>query len=292
MKKNYKSVLLLVSLIFLLLFYLFHSELLVKEILSYSSLFFKNVFPTSFVFLLLSYLLMENNLFFYLQKIIKQKSFYFFIISLISGYPAGIIYIKEALSKKEISNEEANNYTLFSHFPNPIFVLYHCKKLFSNTIIPIIFYGIIILSQFIVFIVVSKKTKTEIQPKKTNTSFTTSFQSSLFKTASILLIIYGTSIFFYLLSCMILKHLIVPNYLYVFINGTLDLTKGIITSSILNNIKIQGIFLYYFIVFGSIPIHLQIKSILSDTSISYHLFLKGRILSFLLCSGFWVWIID
>lgn len=292
MKKNYKSILLLVSLLFLFFFYLFHSELLVKETISYSTLFFHNIFPTSFIFILLSYLLIENNLFFYLQKIMKRKALYFYLVSLISGYPAGMIYLKEALINHEVTIKEANQYSMFSHFPNPIFVLYHCNKLFSHSIYSIIFYGIIITSQLIIYLMIPKEKSNHFRATKANNSFTASFQKVLLKTMSVLLIIYGTSIFFDLISCIFLNYFTLPNYLYVWLNGTFDLTKGIMTSSILKSKKLQGILLYYFIVFGSIPIHIQIKSILTDTSISYRSFLKGRIIAFLLCSGCWIWIIN
>lgn len=286
MKKNYKSILLLVSLLLLLILYFTHSNLIVKEIISYSNLFFYNIFPTSFIFLLLSCLLIENNLFYYIQKIIKNPGLYFFLVSLISGYPTGAIFLKDALQKKEIDRIDANRYIMFSHFPNPLFIMFHLNKLFPKTQIPFLFYGIIILSNSILFFITKK------QEKKDSISYyvsrPNSFQKSLFQAFSTLLLIYGTSIFFYLLSIIILYYIPLQNYLYVWLYGTFDLTKGIMMSNIISNPTIQGLFLFYFIVFGSLPIHMQIKSILSDTSISYKYFLKGRIISFTICSFLWL----
>ena len=282
MKKNYKSILLLVSLLFFFILFFLYSQMVVEEILFYTKLFYFKVFPTSFLFLLLSYLLIENHLFYYLEPYFPNHGLYFFIISLISGYPAGIISVKEAYSRGEICLEEANQMIQFSHFPNPLFVIYQCQLLFSNPFMPYLFYGIIILSQFIIYLFIPKK-----RGSITSSNSLSSFQISLTKTMKTLLLIYGTSIFFYLISTFFTHSFSFTSIIYVFISGVFDLTNGIYSSMILSSTSIQIILLYFFIVFGSIPIHLQIKSILSDTSISYYSFLKGRILSFLLCVLLW-----
>ena len=282
MTKNCKSILLLVSLFSLLLLFLSHSEMVVDEIISYTRLFYFNVFPTSFLFLLISYLLIENHLFFYLQHFLPNKNLYFFILSILSGYPAGAIYIKESYIRGEIDLEEANQFIRFAHAPNPLFVIYHCHQLFKDSFMPYLFYGIILISQFILYLFTPKK-KSFFSSSVSSVSFSQTFQNAFMKTVHTILIIYGTSVFFYILSSFLTHYFSFSNTLYVFLCGVFDIMNGIHSSYIIQNLYLRMILLYFFIVFGSIPIHIQIKSILADTSISYHSFIKGRFISLLLC---------
>ena len=289
MKKNYKSILLLVSLCSLFLYALFHTEMIVMETIQYLSIFLTKLFPTSFLFLLLSSLIMEYQLAYYIQKILHKNSLpmYFFGMSLLSGFPSGAIFIRDFLHKGVITVEDANRYVRFAHFPNPLFVLHMVYTVFLNHFTTLIFYGFLILSNFILYLFSSKGPSYSIL-NTTPEDFSKCFTNCLFKTIRVLITIFGTSIFFYLISCIIKTHFTLPPILYVFINGLFDLTNGVISTSLLSNTFLQGIFLFFFISFGSLPIHMQVKSILSDTSISYSSFLNGRIISFLICSLLWL----
>ena len=101
------------------------------------------------------------------------------------------------------------------------------------------------------------------------------------KTLKIIILIYGTSIFFYLISIIILNYLNTKK-LYIIINILFDLTKGIQTTSLITNQTIKDLIIILLLTISPLNINIQIKSILSDTNIKYKNFIKGRITSFIL----------
>ena len=277
MKKTYKTILLLVSLIILLIFYLINSKYIIKCFLEYTDLFYKKLFPVSFIFFVVSSILLEYKVLDIIP--ININSMYIYILSLISGFPSGSKYIKELLDNNSISYEEAHSLILFSHFPNPLFILGSVNSLLNrNTCFKLLIS--ILLSNFII-LVFTKKYK-----KKHNTiiypdNFSKVLKSSIYKSIKTIILIYGTSIFFYLISSIITKYISFNPYLYILISGIFDLTKGVFSTSIINNTIIREIFILIFIVFGSLSIHMQVKSILEDTSL-YKSFFKGRIIGTIL----------
>lgn len=284
MKENCKRILLLVILFGLLFYTFFHTLEVVDAFLSYSQLFLLKVFPTSFLFLTFSSLLMEVKFFSFVP--IKHSSVYFLLHSLLSGFPAGCICVREALEKNTISKEEANQMILFTHFPNPLFVLYTVSTLFPNTKIFFVFYGILILSNtWMIFFVKSKRI---LREGLSSVDLSSSLNRSIHKSMETILLIYGVSILFYLISFVLTNLFSFHSFFYVFLMGFFDLTNGVFSTSIISSIFLRGIYLFFFLSFGSLSIHLQIKSILSDTSISYVSFVKGRILSFLTCCILWI----
>ena len=134
MKKKYKNILILVILLSLLIINFISIDTIIIKIIDYTILFFKKIFPVSFIFLTLSNLLIEYNLIQILQRLFRIKSpyIYVFILSLISGFPSGAIYIKELLEKEIISINDANKLIMFSHFPNPLFVINSIENSYKN----------------------------------------------------------------------------------------------------------------------------------------------------------------
>ena len=59
MKENYKNRLILVTLILMLIFYLFNSQYILNNIIDYSKLFLTKLFPVSFIFFIISSLLVD-----------------------------------------------------------------------------------------------------------------------------------------------------------------------------------------------------------------------------------------
>ena len=289
MKENRKIILLLVSLCCFFGYTLFHNEMVVNEVLYYTNLFIHKLFPTSFLFLVLSFLLIDYQFVFFLQKFLHMNSvyFYFFIMSFLSGFPTGAVYVKEAYLQGIISREDANRIIRFAHFPNPLFVLFTVSEAFNSQRTALILYSIIFFSNFILFIIYQRKRKISVS-NSLPLDFSQELSSSIMKSFKIIILIYGTSLFFYLISSFIRKYTISSSFLYVFVSGLFDLTNGVVSSSILTSTFLQGCLLFFFIGFGSISIHFQIKSILSDTSISYHSFLIGRIYSLLICLFLWI----
>ncbi len=274
MKKTYKTIILLVSLITILIMYFINSEYIIKCILEYTKLFYIKLFPSSFIFFIISTILIEYKVLDYLP--ININSIYIFLLSFISGFPSGSKYTKELLDNKSISNEEANNLLLFSHFPNPLFVLGSISTILNKSITIKLLISII-LSNFIILLSTKKYKKINNYNTVSPNNFSIVLTNSIFKSIKTIILIYGSSIFFYLIVCIITKYIYFNPYFYILINGLFDLTKGIFSTTIINNIYIRSIFILIFISFGSISIHIQTKSILLDTSL-YKSFLKGRII--------------
>ena len=277
MKKTYKFIFTLVILITLLLAYLINSKYIIKCFLEYNNLFYTKLFPVTFIFYTLSTLLIEYNILNIIP--ININSIYIFLLSLISGFPSGSKYTKELLDNNIISYEEASNLLLFSHFPNPLFIIGSISLILNKTICFIVLISII-LSNLIILLSTKKYIK-----KYTNTVYPNSFSKvltiSIYKSIKTIILIYGTSIFFYLISCIITRYISFNPYIYILISGVFDLTKGVFSTTIINNSIIKAIIILIFISFGSISIHMQVKSILEDTLL-YKSFIKGRIIGTIL----------
>lgn len=280
MKKIYINGLILVILCFILSYTIINTNMVVNVVLDYSKLFLIRLFPVSFLFFIFSSLLMDYQLNQVVQKIFKINSvyFYFFFISLISGFPAGAFLIKEGLDRGIIDSDDANKIIMYVHFPNPLFILNSVFLVTKNLYYTLFILFSIIISNFIIFIFIKKKNKSHYDTISFPNDFSSSLKRSINKAFNVILIIYGTSLFFYLIA-HILSFSISNSYFYVFINGLFDLTKGVYTSSIISNCFIRSIFILFFVSFGSLSIHFQVKSILSDTCVSYKKYLIGRIIS-------------
>lgn len=160
MNKTFKRFLTLLFLIIFLILYLLNSTIIPTSIIDYSIIFFKRLFPVSFIFFIFSSLLIDYGLIELLSSFFKLNStkFYIFTMSLISGFPSGAKYIEELLSKEMITKEEANNYITFAHFPNPLFVLGTVASCTSKNIATKILLSIII-SNFIISLIFNQKEK-------------------------------------------------------------------------------------------------------------------------------------
>ena len=279
MKKTYKTIILLVSLITLLVTFFINSKYIIKCFLEYNELFYTKLFPVSFIFFTFSTLLIEYKALDIIP--ININSIYIYLLSLISGFPSGAKYTKELLENNNITKEEASNLLLFSHFPNPLFILGSINTILNRNICIKILFSII-LSNFIILLF-TKKYKKEKKRITYPKNFSYILKNSIYQSIKTIILIYGTSIFFYLISSIITKYFSFNPYFYVFISGIFDLTKGVFSTTIINNSIIRSLFILLFVSFGSISIHMQVKSILEDTSL-YKSFIKGRIIGTILAS--------
>ena len=277
MTKNIKRLLVLTLLFTLLILYIKESNLIIKEFLSYTNLFITKLLPSVFIIYILSDLLINYGIINLLNKITKYPTtIYILLISLLSGFPSGPKTIKNLNEQKYISEEESNKLIKSTHFPNPIFTFSTISLITKN--INIIYISII-LSNLIILI--KNKPKSNNLPNIKEKDFTTTLSNSIIKTLKIIILIYGTSIFFYLISIIILNYLNTKK-LYIIINILFDLTKGIQTTSLITNQTIKDLIIILLLTISPLNINIQIKSILSDTNIKYKNFIKGRITSFIL----------
>ena len=110
-----------------------------------------------------------------------------------------------------------------------------------------------------------------------NEGFGTMLSNSIKKAMNTQLLILGSVSIFFLLN-----RIINPQNI-AFISGFLEISQGLNSLiSLPNTFLLKKLLATFFISFGGLSIHLQIKGILSETDLSYFEFLKGRILQTIL----------
>lgn len=280
MKKTYRSILIIVTLIILLILYVVNSQVIISSIIDYSILFLTKLFPVSLLFFIFSSLLIDYGLIQLIQYYlnINTSSLYVLIISMISGFPSGAKYTKELLDAELISKDDANKIIMYSHFPNPLFVLGSVQLVLKDKILCTKLLIAIILSNFIIYLFSKKSTKKVSNNFSVPSDFSTALGKAVSNSFNTLLLIYGTSLFFYLIATIITQYIVLDSNLFILLNGFFDLTKGVFSTTLINDTFYRAVYILLFISFGGLSIHMQVKSILADTPIKYRYFIKGRII--------------
>ena len=287
MKKNKKSNVILIILICLMILYIINSTLITKHILIYTKLFLEKLFPASFLFFTFSSLLIEYNIIEKISKTLKINgaNFYVVAMSLISGFPSGSKYTKDLLEKNLITEKSANYLIKFTHFPNPIFILGPVSLLFPNKTYALKILVCIIIANFIIAITTYQKEKNTLPlQRKENISFAKILPKAVISSIKTIIIIYGTSVFFYLIITIINHYIKLPIKEYILMNGFFDLTNGTFLTSLITNPTTRALYIIFFFCFGGISVHMQTKSIIADTKIKYKNFLIARIFQTIIAS--------
>lgn len=292
MKKKYKNYIIIITILILMITSLVNSKYLIYQVLEYTNLFITKLFPATFIFFILSSLLINYGFIELISKIlhINGASFYVILMSMISGFPSGSKYIKELLDNNKIDISTANYLISFTHFPNPLFVLGTVNIIIKSTHLSYLILISIILSNLIIGIILKKKSKSKIPPtvKTEYNSFSNYLTKAINSSIKTIILIYGTSLFFFLISVYIIKYLNAPPIINVLINGFFDLTKGVASAATINNNILKCILIITFISFGGISINMQVKSIIENTNISYKNFLIGRIYQVIISNAIFI----
>lgn len=283
MKKTYQRIIIITFLLTLLILYTINSTLVIKSILDYTNLFITKLFPTNFVFFMLSTILIDQGLIELINNKLKLNGsiFYVTIMSILSGIPSGSKYTKDLLEKDLISTKTANYLLAFTHFPNPMFVLNTVTILLNKTIALKILISLILSNLIIALIFKPSKKEVITINDSPSKDFSESLSKAIIDSLKVILIIYGTSVFFYLITVIINKYLTLNVLSHVLLNGIFDLTKGLFSISLLSNKLLKSLLIIIFFSFGSLSIHIQIKSIITNTSLKYKYFILGRLLQIL-----------
>lgn len=281
MKKTYSTNLILFFLITILTLCIINSSLITSSILDYTDLFLTKLFPTSFLLLTLSSLLINFGLIETISHLTKKNSASFYIItmSLFCGFPSGPKHIADLYSKKYLSKESATSLLTFTHFPNLLFILGPVSVILDNPKFSYFLLLSIIISNIITALIFKTKNENSNHPQNKELPFSKALTIAITSSLKTQILIYGTSLFFYLVCLLITKTISLKPIFFVIVNGLFDLTKGIFTTPILSNNILSTYLILLFISFGSISIHIQIKSILTDAHLPYKPFLIGRIVS-------------
>jgi len=287
MKRNYKSVFLVIFLITLLILYLLNSTLVVRSILEYTNLFITKLFPVSFLFYIFSSLLIDYGFVEIITNTfhLNGSIIYVVIMSIISGFPSGAKYTKELFEKNLLSEKRANHLLIFTHFPNPLFILGSVSSVIKDSKTTIMVLIILILSNLIIgFFTKPKEKEIFFISQRKSIDFSKALSNAIYVSFKTLVIIYGTSIFFYLITVVFNHYITLAPFPYVLLNGLFDITKGIFSTPLIHSFFVRTLLIISFLSFGGISIHFQVKSIISDTSLQYKNFLLGRILQVLLAN--------
>ena len=280
MKNNYKDYLIITISLLFLYFSIINNKLINTSILSSVNLWISKVFPSLFPMILINNILIDYNFPYYITKLFKKNGlkYYVLILSLFSGSPSNAIIIKELFQNNTINETDANKLLTYTFFSNPIFLVTMLSLLFELKIV----WKIIIISYISNFIIsfFFKINPSNIKQSKNKKH---SISNSINKTMYTLIMVLGTIVFYILFSTFIITLFKINNINSLFIKGFLELTQGLNELQIINiNLFLKQLIALIFITFGGLSIHAQIKSILSDTNLSYKHFLYGRFLSIII----------
>ena len=270
-------------------FFIFKNNLLIQNsILTSCQLFITKLFPSLFPMMILADLflyfdlpyLFEKKLGYFFQNVlhISTNGLFIFLISLFSGTPTNIYTLKNLYLAKEITKKEAEHLLNFIFFSNPLFLYTMLNLIFPNDLKTTF---ILLFLPYFINLLIGMISTIEVK-KEQNLIFKFSKESlgsylskSINKAMNTLLLILGCVCLFHLLDSFI------NPWHWPLITGTLEISSGL--KSLINtplSFEIKKILAYFFISFGGLSIHLQVKGILSDTDISYFSFFKGRLLEF------------
>ena len=288
---------LLKFLLIVMFLYIFIYSKTVKETIIFGiHLWLNTLIPSIFPFLLISKLLVRYNILhiinnilgIYLEKIYKisKKSSFVVLLSIITGFPSGSIYIKELLEKKQISVIEANKLITFTSFSNPLFVISVIgETLLNNKRFGIIIYIIHLITGLLVGLLFKSDTRNnniEIVDNS-NDSFIKNLIDSLNESFYILINMLGIILFF-LIIVSIINSFFPNNTITLLIKGIIEITTGVISISKSSlNIRLKASLMGFIISFNGLSIHYQVKNIIDKTKINYKFFLIARIIHSTLC---------
>ncbi len=251
-----------------------------------------NVFPSILPFFIISSLLINYGFVelasFILKPLMKLFGInsdvsFIFIMSMLSGFPSSSKYVKDLYLDNRISKDDAAKSLMFTHFSNPLFIIGTISNLLNRKAAIII-----LLSHYLgnIFIgIIFRKynysynnTNNKLVFNKSNNIGSVLSKSIKDSIDTLLLILGSISIFSFLIT-IINKVFIFNSFTLSIISGLLEITNGS------NNLSLLAIPIKYKVVissmilsFGGLAIHVQIKSILSDTDIKYTPYLISRII--------------
>ena len=250
-----------------------------------------NIFPSLFPFFILSDLInygfieISSNFFSPLMRLFKIKCecAYIFILSIFSGFPSNSKYTKELYDMGVINEYEATKVLTFTHFSNPLFILgtisiflnqYYATLILISHYLGNIFVGLIFRNYH-----PSISNKPKVQNIKIKFGFIEALTNSIVKTINTLFLLLGIITTFLIITTIIDNSLNIHPNIQVILNGLIEMTQGLKYVSLSSlNMNIKAIISTFFISFGGVCIHIQVKSILKGTNIKYLPYLIARIL--------------
>ena len=264
MKRN----IIIYIIMFMIVYFLFtNMEVLRGSVSNTGCLFLNNVLPNILPMFIISKLLINYNLPYYLSLVTNSPYSYIFMSSLLCGSPSSAIIAKDMLDKGIIDTENANVYIMCSFFLNPLFLSSMLGTFLTRkTTILIIVSSY--LSNIILYLILRKKGHIKIVKTKEE-RFIKVFIESINASTSVLIMIFMTMVVFNMVS------ILVPKYLEAF-RGLLEVTGGLNYLKTLGQSKVSIVLSLIYINFGGLCILTQIKEILEGSKIMFSNFLISR----------------
>lgn len=233
-------------------------------------LWLNKVFPYLFIMIVINDILIKANF----SKVFKNPSTYIFIMSILSGTPSSAYIAGNMTRENKISKQYGNTTLLFTYFNNPLFLYTILSNIFSSQFIAFKLMIIHYLSNLIIYLY----NKKHLNYKMNNQDvFKFNLSSAIKAGINTTTMILGTIVFYLVLSNVLLNTIKLPLALTTILRGILEITQGL--NALINTpIISKELIAMFFISFGGLSIHTQVKCILDEYNLDYKYFLKGRIL--------------
>lgn len=278
-------------LVFICFYLIINPNVLINSVNYSINLFFNYIFPTLFPFFILSDLLINYNVCFYIGKLFKkvfgflfnfgEEETFIYILSIFSGQPSNAKYVKDLLDKNIINIKNATILLSTSFFPSPIFIIGTIGYLFYNSLeVGVIILLSVYLANIVLGIILRKNYKPIVFIKRNSSfyPFGKIINKSIINSFNTIIIILGSIVIFITIINIICNIFSNNVFFNTLISSFLEITISSKKISLLNiplNIKILLTTLV--LSFGSLSVHTQVKSILYEYNIKYLTVLKNKI---------------
>lgn len=194
------------------------------------------------------------------------------LLGFLGGYPIGAKTVSSAYRSGAINREDANRMLGFCNQAGPAFIFGIAGAIFEYSWIPIMIWGIIILSALITGFLLPGRSSLKCQYKKQ--TMNNPLESAIRAMASVC----GWVILFRVLLQILNRWLlwIFPTEMCAVIAGILELTNGCILLNGIQNKAIQFIALTGMLSFGGICVAMQTVSVIDK--LDYKTYFAGKLL--------------
>ena len=285
--KKYKFLLLTIILIIFIL----NIDIVINGTKNASIIFFNKVFISIFPFIILSDILIYYDYHIFLkEKIGKFISKLFnidpntsiiFILSILTSHPANSVYIKDMLDNNLIDINTSNKILTFTYFPSISFVIGTIGiSIYKSFKIGLILYLFCFLNNILIGIYLRKiKSNYSLNNNiiKDKNIFDV-IKKSILKAFNTSLIILGNLVIYTIITNILIKYLNLNEIIITLLSGILELTNGIIQTSLLNiNLLFKLSITLFFLCFSGLSIIFQSSSILSEYKINIKRILRVKL---------------
>ena len=300
MKKKLFNFFVILSCTFIIIYCIIYKSLIFETIYFSMETWIKNIVPSLFPFFIISDILINYNIIYFIPKRIKDfckviwgitdNMLMILLLSMLSGFPSNARNTRILYDTGKISLDEANHILIFSHFSNPIFIL---------TTVGVFFFkneklGIIILishyiSNFILGIFFRNKFK-HVDNGQGNTNKVMNigsvFVEAVKRGIDTILMICGIVVMFLMLASIVINLFNFNSYNAMIIKGLFEITIGVEALGYTGlSSTFKAVIASMFLAFGGLSVHMQVVSQITDTKISYHYFFMGRLLQMIISGG-------